>query len=60
MDRERTMNLASINAMLIILAVSLTTSSNLFQAATAFIQITSPSKNEAVPAGSTLGVSGTR
>ena len=54
------MNLASINALLIILTVSLTTSSSgLFQAASAFIQITSPSKNEAVPAGSTLEVSGT-
>ena len=60
MDRERAMNLASINAVLIILTVSLTTScSGLFQVATAFIQITSPSKNEAVPAGSTLEVSGT-
>jgi hypothetical protein len=55
MDRERTMNLASINALLIILTVSLTTSSSgFFQAASAFIQITSPSKNEEVPAGSTL------
>jgi hypothetical protein len=60
MDRERTMNLASINAVLIVLIVSITTSSiGPFQAASACVQITSPSKNEAVPAGSTMEVSGT-
>jgi hypothetical protein len=45
MDRERTMNLASINAMLIILTVSLTTiSSGLFQAATALFRSHHPQK----------------
>jgi len=55
-----TMNSASIIIVLVILVVYLTTSSSgLFQFASAFVQITSPSKNEAVPAGSLLEISGT-
>jgi len=54
------MNLASINTVLIILIIYLSTNgTGLFQAASAFIQIISPSKNEAVPTGSPLEVSGT-
>ena len=54
------MNSASIIAGLVILVVYLTTSnSGPFQFAGAFIQITSPPKNELVPAGSPLEISGT-
>ena len=54
------MNSSSIIPVLVILVVYLTTSSSgLFQFVSAFIQITSPSKNEAVSVGSLLEVSGT-
>ena len=54
------MNSASVIAVLIVLVVCLPTGNGgSFQFASTFIQITSPSKNEAVPAGSPLEVSGT-
>jgi hypothetical protein len=60
MDRERKMNSASTIAVTIILVIYLTTSSSgLFQFASAFVQITSPPKNEVVTAGSPLEVLGT-
>jgi hypothetical protein len=60
MDRERTMNSASVIAVLIILVLSFNTSSSgLFQFSSAFVHITSPPKNEVVPAGSPLEISGT-
>jgi hypothetical protein len=50
---------ATTSVVIVTLVVSIASSAGLFQYASAFVNIISPSKGEAVPAGSSLTVSGT-